>query len=57
MTIALKSMYPTINKCIISNLVAISADPDQTAPNGAVWSEATLFACEFRIQSFSIITL
>ena len=34
---------------------ANSADPDQTAPRGAVWSGSTLFAIPF--ASFGLITL
>ena len=34
---------------------ANSADPDQSAPRGAVWSGSTLFAIRF--ASFGLITL
>ena len=36
-------------------LLANSADPDQTAPRGAVWSGSTLFAIPS--ASFGLITL
>ena len=37
--------------------MANSVDPDQTAPQGAVWSGSALFAQALSVQKFTIITV
>ena len=43
--------YPKISNTKVSGKMSFanSVDPDQTAPEGAVWSESTLFATPLSI--------
>ena len=49
------SVYRNFPKFLDRQVWANSADPDQTAPRGAVWSGSTLFAIPS--ASFRLITL
>ena len=49
------SQYRNVPKISDSQVWANSADPDQTAPRGAVWSGSTLFAISS--APFGLITL
>ena len=55
MNILSSKQYRNDPKCSDRQVWANSADPDQTAPLGAVWSASTLFAIPS--ASFGRITL